>query len=30
MTSDTGAVRFLSFAILITTAGLLFLNYLSS
>lgn len=30
MTSDTGAIRFLSLAMLIIAAGLLFLNYLSS
>jgi hypothetical protein len=30
MTSDTGAIRFLSFAMLITATVLLFLNYFSS
>jgi hypothetical protein len=30
MTSDTGAIRFASLAILIIVTGLLFLNYLSS
>jgi len=30
MTSDTGAIRFVSLAMLIIATGLLFLNYLSS
>jgi hypothetical protein len=30
MTSDTGAIRFASLAILIIVTGLLFLNYVSS
>ena len=30
MTSDTGAIRFVSLAMLITDTGLLFLNYISS
>ncbi len=30
MTSDTGAIRFVSFAMMIIATGLFFLNYLSS